>query len=149
MTLSYHNYNWTTLLYHYLLLQFNRVPCTTVSVLLLPQAVVQPSDSDEESKKEKDKKDKKDKKDAKVKAKAETKAVVLGSDEKAAKRKQLSDAGSKKKKHQDKKDKKDKNLKDAEVLGRTTGFSDGQVAPECAKFRSIYNLYIIQLLLAS
>lgn len=88
---------------------------------------MQPSDSDEESKK--------DKKDKKVKAKAETKAVVLGSDEKAAKRKQLSDAGSKKKKHQDKKDKKDTN---AEVLGRTTGFSDGQVAPECAKFRSIY-----------
>ena len=50
---------------------------------------MQPSDSDEESKKEKDKKDKKDKKDAKVKAKAETKAVVLSSDEKAAKRKQL------------------------------------------------------------
>jgi hypothetical protein len=37
---------------------------------------VQPSDSDEESKK--------DKKDKKVKAKAETKAVVLSSDEKAA-----------------------------------------------------------------
>jgi hypothetical protein len=95
---------------------------------------VEPSDSDEESKKEKDKEDKKDKKDKKVKAKAETQAVVLGSDEKAAKRMQLSDAGSKKKKHQAE----DKNLKDAEVLGRTTGFSDGQVAPECAKFRSIY-----------
>ena len=36
---------------------------------------MQPSDSDEESKK--------DKKDKKVKAKAETKAVVLSSDEKA------------------------------------------------------------------
>jgi hypothetical protein len=56
---------------------------------------VQPSDSDEESKK--------DKKDKKVKAKAETKAVVLSSDEKAAKRKQLKTGKALKKSNQSRK----------------------------------------------